>query len=223
MKSFLFQLLLAVFFMNFIYPELQLQMNQYRLNGSIAVGVDLKEIQELADGFIRSQKRIERQGSKGDEEALQEASPYMHVDDVREPSTFNSTKNLNTSASRERVIAEGKKYIGVPYAWGSRDPQKGFDCSGFVYYVYKKGADLELPVGSKKQFADSRGTTVSYSELRPGDLMFFSHNGRSIQHVAMYLDSDHFIHAPRSGRRICIESLSRYWRQRFVNGKTFLP
>lgn len=195
MKSFFSHLLLAVLFMNFIYPELQFQINEYRLNGTISVGVDLKEIQELADGFIRNEKRIERPSSKGDEESHQEASPYMHVDDVREPSRYKTTKNLNTSASRERVIAEGKKYIGVPYAWGSRDPQKGFDCSGFVYYVYKKGAELELPVGSKNQFADGRGTTVSYSELRPGDLMFFSHNGRSIQHVAMYLDSDRFIHA----------------------------
>lgn len=52
MKSFFSHLLLAVLFMNFIYPELQFQINEYRLNGTISVGVDLKEIQELADGFI---------------------------------------------------------------------------------------------------------------------------------------------------------------------------
>lgn len=149
MKSFFSHLLLAVFFMNFIYPELQLQMNQYRLNGSIAVGVDLKEIHELADGFIRSQKRIERQGSKGDEESLQEVSPYMHVDDVREPSTFNSTKNLNTSASRERVIAEGKKYIGVPYAWGLATRRKDLTVPGLYTMSTRKGRIWNCPLGQR--------------------------------------------------------------------------
>ena len=63
---------------------------------------------------------------------------------------------------------------------------------------------------------------VGFDQLKPGDLMFFSHNGRQIQHVGIYIDENHFIHAPRTGRRISIDELGRYWKQKFVKGKTYL-
>ena len=73
-------------------------------------------------------------------------------------------------------------------------------------------------MGSKNQFS-SGGVMVGFEQLKPGDLMFFSHNGRQIQHVGIYIDKNHFIHAPRTGRRISIDELGRYWKQKFVKRK----
>lgn len=63
---------------------------------------------------------------------------------------------------------------------------------------------------------------MNYDQLKPGDLMFFSHNGYAIQHVGIYAGDDMFIHAPRSGRRISIDDVGRYWKQKFVKGRSII-
>ena len=128
----------------------------------------------------------------------------------------------NLTDMREKILNESKKHIGIPYSFGSKDPSTGFDDPGFVSYVYEKALKIKLPVGSKKQFSSGGGIMVGFEQLKPGDLMFFSHNGRQIQHVGIYIDENHFIHAPRTGRRISIDELGRYWRQKFVKGKTYI-
>ena len=122
---------------------------------------------------------------------------------------------------RNNLLANASKLIGIPYLWGGTS-SKGFDCSGFVSYVYKKSININLPAGSGNQFASKDGVYVNYNELKPGDLMFFSNNGSKISHVAIYIDKEKFIHSPRSGRRISIENYSKYYRQRFVKGKSFV-
>ena len=93
---------------------------------------------------------------------------------------------------------------------------------GYVSYVYKKAIDHTLPAGSKNQFSSGGGLLVNYDQLKPGDLMFFSHNGRSIQHVGIFIDNNHFIHAPRTGRRISIDEVGRYWKQKFIKGRSIV-
>lgn len=93
-----------------------------------------------------------------------------------------------------------KEFLGNPYVWGGTSLTKGADCSGFVMSIFKKYG-VSLPRNSRSQ-ANS-GTTISVSEAKPGDLIFYG-NGKSINHVAIYIGGGQVIHAssPKTGIRI---------------------
>lgn len=93
-----------------------------------------------------------------------------------------------------------KEFLGNPYVWGGTSLTKGADCSGFVMSIFKKYG-VSLPRNSRSQ-ANS-GTAISVSEAQPGDLIFYG-NGRSINHVAIYIGGGQVIHAssPKTGIRI---------------------
>lgn len=93
-----------------------------------------------------------------------------------------------------------KEFLGNPYVWGGTSLTKGADCSGFVMSIFKKYG-VNLPRNSRSQ-ANS-GTTISVSEAKPGDLIFYG-NGKSINHVAIYIGGGQVIHAssPKTGIRI---------------------
>ncbi|HEX5788978.1 MAG TPA: C40 family peptidase [Woeseiaceae bacterium] len=93
--------------------------------------------------------------------------------------------------------------VGQPYRYGGAAPG-GFDCSGLVQYAYRR-AGLALPRTTGALWSHS--DTVSRTELRPGDLLFFSIAGK-MQHVGMYLGSGRFVHAPSTGRTVTVESLA---------------
>lgn len=102
----------------------------------------------------------------------------------------------------DAAVAYAKRFLGVPYRWGGSSPG-GFDCSGFVRYVYERFG-IELPHSSYADFG--LGRRVGRSGLKPGDLVFFSGLG----HVGMYVGHGRFIHAPHSGTSVQISSLAEY-------------
>jgi cell wall-associated NlpC family hydrolase len=107
--------------------------------------------------------------------------------------------------------------IGSPYRWGGATPA-GFDCSGLVYYTYRK-AGLEVPRTSQQQFHAAQPVPIGSAE--PGDLVFFGQRGR-ISHVGIYIGDEQFIHAPESGRTVTVASLSDgYYRARFAGAGRF--
>lgn len=125
--------------------------------------------------------------------------------------------------SAEAVVNRALGALGTPYRWGGTSLEHGFDCSGLVNYAFKKVDDLELPRTSR---ALSRvdGPTVAKSELEPGDLLFFRIRSRSVDHVAIYLGNDRFIHAPRRGTNVRIDHLDdRYWQRHFQLAKRVVP
>jgi cell wall-associated NlpC family hydrolase len=105
------------------------------------------------------------------------------------------------------VVGIAMQYLGIPYKWGGASPETGFDCSGFLMYVYAK-VGVSLPHNAAMQFG--LGTPVSKEQLQPGDLVFFDGLG----HNGMYIGGGQFIHAPHSGDFVKISSLSDSWYAR---------
>jgi cell wall-associated NlpC family hydrolase len=102
--------------------------------------------------------------------------------------------------------------LGEPYRYGGDGPG-GFDCSGLVQYSYlQAGKALPRTTGQLWSVAQ----TVGRSELRPGDLLFFSIAGK-MQHVGLYVGEGQFVHAPSSGRQVSVASLgSAYYQDAFL-------
>lgn len=103
---------------------------------------------------------------------------------------------------------------GTKYKYGGSSPETGFDCSGFVQYVFKQSANLALP---RSTFAQSQlGKAIAKQDLQAGDLVFFNTVKNTISHVGIYMGDNRFIHAPNTGGNVRIESLNaRYWAQRY--------
>ncbi|MGR6967596.1 transglycosylase SLT domain-containing protein [Geodermatophilus sp. URMC 61] len=110
-------------------------------------------------------------------------------------------------ASEAAVVAEARRYLGVPYLWGGTDPAKGLDCSGFTKLVYGN-LGIDLPRTSSQQA--TAGTAVaSLADTRPGDLVFFDHSpGRpGIDHVGIYVGDGKMIAAPQPGEVVKVQDV----------------
>ena len=141
------------------------------------------------------------------------------------PSSSSSSNSGSTSvsSSASSVIAYAKTLLGKPYVWGAQGPNS-FDCSGFTYYVFKNKAGIVLPRTSSTQ--SKYGTSVSWSNLKAGDLMFFDTNGANngqVSHVGLYIGNGQMIHASSSQRKIVITSVNTsYYKNAFVNARRVL-
>lgn len=105
-----------------------------------------------------------------------------------------------TSAVGGSVVSIAMRYLGTPYVWAGSSPS-GFDCSGFVMYVYAK-VGVSLPHSSRMQYGC--GTPVSRSNLQPGDLVFFYN---PIHHVGIYIGGGQMIHAAGTGKDVRISAV----------------
>jgi cell wall-associated NlpC family hydrolase len=125
----------------------------------------------------------------------------------------------NTSSKVDKIIATAKKYIGVPYVWGGETPN-GFDCSGYVQYVFKVHG-INLNRTTETQY--KHGTYVSKSNLKPGDLVFFQNTYRAgISHVGIYIGDGKFIHAS-SSKGVTISNLSSsYYTSHYYGARRVL-
>ncbi len=120
-------------------------------------------------------------------------------------------------APRKRVADFAMRLRDVRYVRGGHYPKTGFDCSGFTHYVYNQTYGLNLPYDAPSQFHD--GKSIPRERMRTGDLVFFQ-VGKHITHVGIYLDDGHFIHSPRPGKSVRVDSLDNaYWAKRFAGAK----
>ncbi|WP_085716376.1 C40 family peptidase [Pseudomonas sp. B28(2017)] len=120
------------------------------------------------------------------------------------------------------VLSRAVNVLGTPYRWGGSSPSKGFDCSGLVKYAFND-ATFDLPRTSNAM-ASGHGEKVDRDDLKPGDLIFFNIKSRRVNHVAIYLGNDRFIHAPRRGKSVSIDTLKKpYWENHYVVAKRVLP
>ena len=116
------------------------------------------------------------------------------------------------------VVATAKMYLGVPYKFGGTTP-KGFDCSGFVAYVFERHGK-HLPRAADEQYRVGR--SISRAALRPGDLVFFTTYAPGASHNGIYIGDGKFIHAS-SSRGVMISSLDDiYWKPRYIGARRVL-
>jgi cell wall-associated NlpC family hydrolase len=122
------------------------------------------------------------------------------------------------SARLSGVLEKAETMIGVPYVWGGNTPAQGLDCSGFVRYVYEKAAGILLPRVSAQ--ISRQGVAVAQTDLHPGDLVFFNTTRGTATHVGIYVGENQFIHAPKKGAFVRIESMkSAYWTRRYYGAR----
>jgi cell wall-associated NlpC family hydrolase len=134
-----------------------------------------------------------------------DAHAQLAIGPIRIDVSRKSTSRVSaTSASR--VLPTAERYLGVPYRWGGTSPKTGFDCSGFVQYVFAKHG-TQLPRTSRGQAASGTRLRPVWSALRPGDLVMFAEPGRRISHVAIYAGRRRIIHATGSGRKVRFDAL----------------
>ncbi|MBY0029782.1 peptidoglycan-binding protein [Priestia megaterium] len=132
---------------------------------------------------------------------------------VTTPSKPVQPSNTSTS-SASKLINTGKKYIGVKYVWGGTTPS-GFDCSGFLDYVYKEALGIKLP----RTVADIYKVGVSVKSPSVGDLVFFETYKPGPSHAGIYLGNDQFLQAG-SSTGVTISSMSNsYWSKRYLGAK----
>jgi cell wall-associated NlpC family hydrolase len=131
------------------------------------------------------------------------------VDGIVGPTTSRHIKE-------DMVILKAKSYYGVPYVWGGTSPS-GFDCSGFTHYVMLKN-DIIIPRTASTQY--NSGYWIPKSQLKRGDLVFFTTYKSGPSHVGIYIGNNQFIHASSGAGKVTISNLSSpYYTQRYLGAK----
>lgn len=114
----------------------------------------------------------------------------------------------------DSLTSYARSLIGTPYKYGGNSPDTGFDCSGFVGFVYSQALDISLPRSTGE--ISAMGKAVRSNELRTGDLVFFNTLHTKFSHVGIYLGDHLFIHAPNSSGSVRVENmLDDYWRLKY--------
>ena len=145
-------------------------------------------------------------------------TPDTPPDAPRPPRTPGTTATPGTPGSIDgySISSTALSLRGAPYRNGGSDPS-GFDCSGFVQYVYGQHG-VKVPRDVRSQF--SLGQEIDPKLLEPGDLLFFTTIAPGASHVGIAVGGDQFVHAPSSRGVVRVENLSsQYWANRFVGAK----
>jgi cell wall-associated NlpC family hydrolase len=125
-------------------------------------------------------------------------------------------------ADRAEALLQALLALGVDYRYGGNSSVTGFDCSGLVAHVYLEAWNLRLPRNTAGQ--SKLGAPVSLAELQAGDLVFYDTLKQPYSHVGIYLGDGRFVHAPKTGAQVRVESVkSSYWAPRFNGARRIEP
>ena len=149
-----------------------------------------------------------------------QAAPGQNADEMN---TFLADKGLLTQIEQVRqtvshkaseLVVNAMGFLGVPYKRGGNTAETGFDCSGFVKAIYEQSIGLILPRRAEQQAAATQN--IDRNDLQPGDLVFFNTLKRAFSHVGIYVGDGKFIHSPKPGAEVRVESMRvAYWNRRF--------
>lgn len=122
--------------------------------------------------------------------------------------------------TRQSIVKLAYQQLGTRYKYGGSSPRAGFDCSGLMSYLHKKGAGVNIPRTAAQQ--GNKSHTVQYANLQPGDMLFFK-TGSKTNHVGLYIGNRQFIHAPNRRSKVKITPMDNsYWHSKFIKFGTFL-
>ena len=180
----------------------------------------VKAAEEKAKAEAEAKKKAEAEAKKKAEAEAKKKAEQAAAQS--KPSSGNNTSSNSSSAptkSGAAVVAYAKQFLGYPYVYGGTSPS-GFDCSGFVKYVY---AHFGVKMNRTASAQMDNGTPVSMSQLIPGDVVFFKKAGSSASrasHVGIYIGGGQFIHASTSKTGVIISKMSSaYYTSGFVGGR----
>ncbi|MEO6103545.1 MAG: C40 family peptidase [Pseudoxanthomonas sp.] len=123
----------------------------------------------------------------------------------------------DTSSRIKTVLQRAFALLGTPYRWGGTSPERGFDCSGLVGYVFRT-IGIDLPRVSRAM-ADEGTPITDRNALTEGDLVFFGRRGH-VDHVGIYIGDGKFLHAPRTGRDVTVSTLTDgYWSGKYMEAR----
>jgi len=153
---------------------------------------------------------------------------YMRSDFMNIVSGYNPSANSNNksgssnapapSPTGNELVDYALQFVGYSYRYGGMSPVTGFDCSGFVSYVYKEFG-VTLTRNSAGQYKND-GVSVSKDELAPGDLVFFGSSSGNVNHVGLYMGDNEFVHASGERVGVVISRLdSTHYTNRYIGAK----
>lgn len=118
------------------------------------------------------------------------------------------------SSTVQEILLNALALTGTPYKFGGTSPTSGFDCSGFVSYVFRQATNLTLPHGARA--ISQLGKSIPVDQLQPGDLVFYNTLKSTFSHVGIYIGDNRFVHAPSSGGGVHVVNMTdAYWAKRF--------
>jgi cell wall-associated NlpC family hydrolase len=148
---------------------------------------------------------------------------------INKPQYIAKGEQYDTKINGTDLVSYSNTFLGMKYLWGGTTPaisdttgkyiSGGFDCSGFVQYIYKNFG-VNLPRTTMDQV--NKGAAVNINNLEKGDLVFFMTNSAlpyEVSHVGIYIGNNKFIHSPNSNDVIKISELTGYYKEKFVIGK----
>ena len=133
----------------------------------------------------------------------------------------DSTEIPELSQQREQIVATAHSLVGIDYTFSEASPEKGFDNSGFIYYVLRENGYINCPRGTEGQLA--MGTKIGYDEVSPGDVVFFSDKDEESDETnyfgGIYVGNGKLIYSPYPGEKVKYGDFTNdYWKNQFCFG-----
>ena len=145
------------------------------------------------------------------------SSPDIQTENQTDPQV--QTVKPDSENIRASIVKSALSLVGTPYKYGGNS-RHGFDCCGFVMYVYGLNR-IHLPRTSREQFA--AGKKIEMKDIRKGDLLFYKVRNDTISHVGIYIGDRYFVHSPVPGTRVRSERIDlEYWTAHFAGAATYL-
>lgn len=186
---------------------------------ALASCANLSTEQHMADTIQRQELELNSRALVAVLDRFEEAQ--QAASELNDGTAFQTYKLPELSDS---LLERSKNLLGTPYRYGGNTRKSGFDCSGFVSYVYKEELGIQLP-RTTSQLLNMDAPIIARADLEPGDLILFNDRGRGrVSHVGIYMGDDQFIHSSssRSGGVRIDKLSSRYWNASYIQAKRVL-